>query len=61
MNHLRRVATVLGAAGVLVCLSAAAGRFIGEREFIQFQAINIFNVGVGLMVMACWLKLEASE
>ncbi len=61
MENLASVATASGALGVVICLLASAGRFYGEKEFVGFQAINIFIVGVGLMVLACWLKLEAKD
>ena len=61
MENLSKLASASGVLGVVVCLVSSAGRFVGEKEFAGFQAINIFIVGVGLMVMACWLKLEAKD
>jgi hypothetical protein len=49
----------IGILGILICLAASAGRFYGAKQFLGFQAINIFIVGVGLLVTACWARLEA--
>lgn len=44
--------------GGLVCILAVAGRFIGTPSVLGFQAINVFIVGVGLMVLGCLKKLH---
>ena len=49
------VAAVLG---ILVCLVAAVAR-LGENWHVWgFQALVLFNVGVGLMVVGCLAKLH---
>ena len=63
MNNLGKLAgqagSLAGFVGLLICLWAGAGRFIEDVTVQGFQAINVFMVGVGFMVTACWLKLEA--
>jgi hypothetical protein len=51
--------TISGALGVLISLAAIAGRFYGGQEFVGFQAISVFIVGIAFMVFGCFLKLEA--
>lgn len=60
MKQLARFSSAFGGIGLLVCLAASAGRFYGTKQFMGFQAVNIFIVGVGLLVTACWLRLESS-
>ena len=61
MDQLGKLTPYIGALGILICLAASAGRFYGAKEFLGFQAINIFIVGVGLLVVACWARLEAGS
>ena len=60
MEQLGRLTPFVGVLGILICLAASAGRFYGAKEFMGFQAMNIFIVGVGLLVTACWARLEAN-
>ncbi len=59
MRSLLKFSTHVALLGILICLAASAGRFYGAKEFMGFQAINIFIVGVGLLVTACWMKLDS--
>lgn len=56
---LAKSSPVLGYAGILVCLLAVFGRFYGEPRLMGYQAIDIFVVGVGLVVIACFTHLES--
>jgi len=56
--NLSKIGTVMGVLGILVCLASVLGRFIGDAIFMDFQAINVFIVGVGLLVMGCFAKLS---
>jgi hypothetical protein len=56
LNLIGNVAALIG---ILVCLAAVIGRFVGAPQVGQFQAINVFIVGIGLMVLACLAKIEA--
>jgi len=49
---------MLAALGLLVYILAMAGRFYGEPTILGFQAINIFNVGTGFLVLGCFVKLS---
>jgi len=49
-----------GYLGVVVCVAAVAGRFYGSKEFLGFQAINVFIVGVAFLAFGTWAKLEAT-
>lgn len=52
------VGNVVAVLGILVCLAAGAAR-LGENWYVVgFQAMVLFNVGVGLMVTACLAKLH---
>lgn len=53
--------TYAGYLGMLICLAAVIGRFYGERPILGFNASNLFVIGVGVMVWACWAKLESGQ
>ena len=48
----------MGALGTLICAIAGASRVAGSYYVLGFQSTTLFNVGVGLMVFACMIKLE---
>ncbi len=50
--------SVTGMIGVLVCAVAGLARVAGSFYVLGFQSTTLFNVGVGLMVFACLIKLE---
>jgi len=56
--NLNKIGTVIGVLGILVCLASVLGRFVGDAVFIDFQAINVFIIGVGLLVLGCFAKLS---
>ncbi len=56
-----RIGRYAGYLGVVICLAAVAGRFYGSKEFLGFQAINVFIVGVGLLAFGAWAKLEGHK
>ncbi len=47
-----------GILGSLICLVAGLSRISGNFVLANFEATTLFMVGIGLMVFACWLKLE---
>ena len=55
---LNKIGTVIGVLGMLVCLASVLGRFIGDAILVEFQAINVFIIGVGLLVLGCFAKLS---
>jgi hypothetical protein len=59
MNKLiENVGNIAGLLGVLVCLGAGVARLASNWYVAGFQAMVLFNVGVGLMVMGCLAKLH---
>jgi hypothetical protein len=46
------------ALGILVCLGSGLARLADSWYVAGFQAMVLFNVGVGLMVMGCLAKLH---
>ena len=60
-EKLGKLGTYVAFLGMVVCLAAIVGRFYGNRPVLGFQAVNLFVVGVGMLVWACWAKLEAHE
>jgi len=49
---------LVGVIGIVICLMSAVGRFYGDNSVLGFQAINMFIVGVGLMVFGCFAKIS---
>lgn len=58
MRILSNIATVVGVAGVIICLLAGVIRLMGDYYFIGFEILTLFNIGVAAMVFSCLLKLE---
>jgi len=52
------VGNILAVLGLLICFIAGMARVVGNYEFYDFEAMTLFNVGVGLMVAACLAKLQ---
>ena len=50
--------TLLGIAGVLVCVFAAGARAMGHYHILAVQTESLFILGTALMVAACLAKLE---
>jgi len=50
--------SVVGLLGVFTCFIAGAGRLVGYHYLLDFQSTTVFNVGIGLMVFACLIRLE---
>ena len=42
----------------IVCFLAGLARIAGYYYVLGYQSTTLFNVGVGVMVFACLLKLE---
>lgn len=47
-----------GLLGVIVCAVAGLSRVAGYHYLMGYQSTTLFNVGVGLMVLGCLVKLE---
>jgi len=50
------IAAVLG---ILLCAAAGLARLSGSSYLAGFEATTLFMVGIGVMVFACVVKLEA--
>lgn len=55
---LRVFGSVVAVIGVLVCVVSGLNRVIGSSFVGDFEAMTLFTVGVGFMVLACLIKLE---
>lgn len=49
---------VSGVAGVAICVASGLARIAGHYHVLGFQSTTLFNVGVGLMVFTCLVRLE---
>jgi hypothetical protein len=45
--------------GILVCLISGGARVMGSHFLIGYEAITLFNAGVGVMVFAALAKIHA--
>lgn len=60
MNKLlHSLGTASGLLGALICLVSGLTRVSGSFYLGGYAATTLFMVGLGLMVFACLLKLEA--
>lgn len=59
--HLNCIGSVAGYVGIITCAAGVFGRFHGDYHFIGFQAADVFLMGVALMTLGCWAKLEAAS
>lgn len=50
-----------GILGVLICFGAGLARVAGYYYLAGYQSTTVFNAGVGLMVFACLVKLDALQ
>lgn len=60
-NGLGILGNVAGVLGVVVCLAAGLARIAGQYHLGGFEAMTLFNGGVGLMVAACLAKLHVMQ
>lgn len=50
--------SVSAVAGIAICAVSGLARVAGYYYVFGFQSTTLFNVGVGLMVFTCLLRLE---
>ena len=55
MKHL---GNFIGVLGIIVCIASILGRFLNQPGVFQFQAINVYIVGTGLIACGCFAKLS---
>ena len=52
--------TAGGYVGSAICLLAILGRFFGRPHVFGWDATNMLLLGMAVVLMACWAKLEAA-
>ena len=55
------VGNVAAIAGILLAFGAGLARVLGLYLVSGYAAMTLFQVGTGLMVLACLCKLEAMQ
>lgn len=58
-DKLAPLGTLAGALGTIICILALIGRSYGSPKVVGLEASSFFLIGVGVLVWACWIKLEA--
>ena len=53
------IGSVVGVIGILICLSAGLVRVTGGHWLFGFEAFTLFLGGIGVMMMACLLQVQA--
>ena len=60
---MERMLTLVGnfsaLAGIVLCAGAGGARLIGHYLVSSFTTMTLFQIGTGLMVLACLCKLES--
>lgn len=58
--NFNKLGNFLGVLGFAVCILSGIARLLGEPVFLLhgIQTINIYIVGIGLMVFGCFAKLS---
>lgn len=60
-NSFALIGTAAGALGMLICAVSGIARVAGHYHIGGFEAMTLFNGGVGLMVAGCLFKLHALQ
>ncbi len=58
-KNLALTGSIAGIVGALICFIAGLARIGGFYYLAGYQSTTIFNVGVGMMVFACMVKLDS--
>ena len=53
------IGSVVGVIGILICLSAGLVRVTGGHWLFGFEAFTLFLGGIGVMMVACLLQVQA--
>jgi hypothetical protein len=59
-SAMKLTGTAGGYVGSVVCLLAILGRFFGRPSVLGWDATSLLLLGVAIVAMACWAKLEAA-
>lgn len=54
------LANTAGILGVALCLISGLSRISGNSHLMGYEALTLFNGGVGLMVFAILVKMESA-
>ena len=57
-KYLTLAGSLSGILGTLICFIAGLARVADYYYLAGYQSTTVFNVGVGMMVFACLVKLE---
>ncbi len=57
-RNLALAGSLAGILGALICFIAGLARIAGFYYLAGYQSTTVFDVGVGMMVFACMVKLE---
>jgi hypothetical protein len=57
-KNLALAGSISGLVGALICLIAGLARVAGFYYLVNYQSTTVFNMGVGMMVFACMVKLH---
>lgn len=60
-KHLALAGSISGILGMVICLVAGLARIGGFYYLATYQSTTVFNMGLGLMVFACLVKLETNS
>ena len=60
-SALKMLGTFGGYAGTLICLVGVGGRFFRDEHVFGWDASHVLLLGMALLLMACWSKLEAAS
>lgn len=58
-KHLALAGSISGIVGALLCFIAVLARIADYYYLAGYQSMTVFNIGVGMMVFACLVKLES--
>jgi len=58
-KNLALAGSITGILGASVCFIAGLARIAGFYYVAGYQSTTLFNVGVGMMVFACMVKLDS--
>ena len=59
-KYLALAGSISGIVGMLTCLISGLARIAGYYYLADYQSTTVFNMGVGLMVFACLVRLETA-
>lgn len=56
---LKNASNIAAILGILICLISGGARVAGEFYVVGFEAMTLFNAGVGLMVASILAKVHS--